>query len=572
MRSLMRTFSAIALMLSVSCPLANGAFQQNANHESVNPPPPLSFGSGADAQTAPAASSKSFFLADLPQAASEQVATTSNGRPPIIRQSIKAQTNDPKASAHYPITPQSDQPSSRIVPNYDGPDSSNLRQPYANPNEAQDPASDAQYVSPIPQSTAPSDYDVSNAIPNWNGRREKDTAGNPVDSNAYFDSTAQPAAHFEPVQESTSQNVASQVIQAFNPNRSTSTLPGQPVRLLEVMAITPFESRPTMIRAYWQTFERWALQVASQTEAEQLTELQQPNSNLERDLLEGAISLARSRILESQVDLSAEQQALRRFAATIGPDIMPLPSDLPLVDEYMTNYQTLAAGVPFNSRIHQINEMLPKILQIIQTRAAVAAKCQTTARQAIQAYNQNQLPLTSALEAIRMCREVHQEFVRAVGRYNRDIAEYALTVAPFGQPAEQVVSMLIKPAIDQTPSAATLASVPNLDRSQATATRIDTSANSFARNNALRSQNRNESANVNSSLSSAPLTKPNAQSDAAMSSKLTPLTNAVPKISGSNSSSLSSPPATNEAASSSQTLNTPPIFGSGGGSFSFDKK
>jgi hypothetical protein len=63
---------------------------------------------------------------------------------------------------------------------------------------------------------------------------------------------------------------------------------------------------------------------------------------------------------------------------------------------------------------------------------------------AISACNQNQLALGSALEAIRMCRESHLEFLRTVNRYNLDIAEYAIAVAPMSHPAPELASMLIK--------------------------------------------------------------------------------------------------------------------------------
>lgn len=398
------------------------------------------------------------------------------------------------------------------------------------------------------------------------------TAATQQTPDIYIDSQTRPAAHYQNESVPVSESMARQVLRSFDVSHWTGALPGQPISLTDAMATTTIESRPEMIRAYWQTFEKWAAHVAAQTETSQLADLQQPSSAIERDLLGTAISLAKSRILESEIDLGMAQQRLRQFAATIGPDIMPLASDLPLVAEYETNYATLAARAPFNSRLSQINSSLPKYFEVIQARADASAKCQTAARQAIQACNQNQLALGTALEAIRMCRESQQEFVRAVSRYNLDIAEYALTVAPFGQPADQVVSMLIKRPDTGPTNNSPVARSAALEPQQQSARSGEPPTNLT---NALRgpltpsTRNRNEESRLvpqaetgvelNSALRAIPQTKIGSLSPAEPKN-----TNATSSIFGD--PQFASQPPTNPP------LNNPPTLQNNGGSFSFDKR
>jgi hypothetical protein len=189
---------------------------------------------------------------------------------------------------------------------------------------------------------------------------------------------------------------------------------------------------------------------------------------IEQDLLSGALSLAQSRLIEAQHQLAAAQRALRPLDGAEATDDLPLPGDLPLADEYVTHFSVFADRGMFDPRLGQIDARLPQTLEVIQSRATASAKCRTVAAQAIGAFNQNQLPLASALEAIRMCRECDNEFIRAIGEYNRDVADYAMAVAPFGQSVRQVVGMLIKPSpLAESPArtASNLTSVPQKPQS-----------------------------------------------------------------------------------------------------------
>ncbi len=301
-----------------------------------------------------------------------------------------------------------------------------------------------QYQSPIPD--APSQDTTKSSLEknlNWAGETPASVLTQPNASATFSDSQIQPATHLE-FEPSGPISAAGLVLQTFDLDQWNAALPGEPRSITDLLATTPIESRPALIRSYWGVFEKWARRVTTQIEAEQLTELRAPDSAIERDMLGTATSLAKARVIESEMEMEAAQQHLAQFVPIGSNEVLPLANDLPLVDEYVTRHSEWGQQFGFNPRLDQIHQSLPKSLQIIQARADASTKCRQVVQQAIQAFNQNQLPVGNAIEAIRMLRESQQDFIRAVNRYNQDIAEYALTVAPFGQPAEQVVAMLIK--------------------------------------------------------------------------------------------------------------------------------
>jgi hypothetical protein len=253
----------------------------------------------------------------------------------------------------------------------------------------------------------------------------------------------QPASHLEPLP-TDPMTTAQQVIQIFDVTRTAEALPGKPISIGEALSGATIESRSELIHAYWSVFERWARRVAVQTEVDRLSELSEPGSPIELELVESARLLAKARLIECELDLDLAQRRLAQFVPPSEPGVLPLAKDLPLVNEYVTNFATMPNQAMTHPRLGQIDRALPKTLEILQARGDAVARCNAVVRQAIQAFNQRQMPLSSALEAIRMLRESQFEFIRTTLRYNQDIAEYALAVAPIGQPADQVVAMLIK--------------------------------------------------------------------------------------------------------------------------------
>lgn len=278
-------------------------------------------------------------------------------------------------------------------------------------------------------------------------------------SEPQVDPYIQKAAHIDADTNPSAPGIARRILDSLCGEPRDATLPGKPTSLATALAMAPIENRPGLIRAYWDAFERWGELVAVRAEQSQLADLHQPVNSLERELLNTASSLARARALQCEIDMEAAQMMLARFSPADNSDLLPLPIDLPLVDEYVTHFGTIGQGSMNYPRLAHIDRVLPKKLAVIQAQADAASRCGSAARQAIQSFNQNQVSLGNALEAIRMSRESRLEFLANVNGYNQQIAEYALSVAPFGQSVEQVVAMLIKSPNPAAPGEPTLVDI-----------------------------------------------------------------------------------------------------------------
>lgn len=418
-------FSALAIVGSIWAGASCG--QQSSESLPPSPPPPISFGD----QAGPEKAQLQFEAADSSRVSAAS-ATNSTG------DAGKYIFGERKTGALAPLRPQTQSQSVSAI---------------ADPLEQPAPSHYAN-VRPFAAQT-------DEIAPSSNAAAE-----------SFSDPQVQPAALFD--SQASETTAAKSALQPFAIDRTSIPESMQPTCLTEIVAATSIESRPEVIRLYWAAFAAWAKSVMVRGEAHQLAELRNPVSAVEQDLLGAAQSLAQARMIEAEMDLDAALQRLALFAPMVNGESLPLPSDLPLADEYVTNHDLWGQQFEFNPRLDQINRGLPKVLQIIQVRADAANRSRQTVSQAIQGFNQNQTPLATALEAIRICRESQQDFVRAVQRYNQDIAEYALAVAPYGQPPEQVVSMLIKQPLDRAADSPSIASATPLSRppriSQAAAT------------------------------------------------------------------------------------------------------
>lgn len=266
----------------------------------------------------------------------------------------------------------------------------------------------------------------------------------PADSISRFDPIVQAAVHVDMQNSATAVSQARQLIEEYDLSQWSTQLPGSPVSLTDALMSTGWESRGELVRSYWNVFEKWATHVTVLREAEQLAALSPSTNRIEQELLESAKALVSARLIETEIELESAQRRLQGFVPGQDPNALPLAYDLPLVDEYLTQIDSLGQWVAVDPRLSQIDRMLPKSLSMLRARGDAATRCRQVVDAAISACNQNQLALGSALEAIRMCRESHMEFLRTVSRYNLEIAEYAIAVAPLGHPAHQLASMLIK--------------------------------------------------------------------------------------------------------------------------------
>ena len=515
-----RAVASLGLAIAFFGWIAVSCGQQTPDASSASPPPPISFGASSALEVDARSTQSS-------PADSVNAKQPSRSSPSIFGKS-KRQTLEPlQPSIQY-------EPAVRESEDQDSPDSASF-----------------------------------NSSLYWAAQSTADTAAEQNAGGTTLDPLVQPATHLE-FEPGPPISPAGLVLQTFDVGQWNDALPGQPRSITELLAATDIESRPVLIRSYWAVFEKWARRVTAHIESEQLAELRTPDSAIERDMIGTANSLAKARVIESEMEMETAQQLLAQFVPRGSNEVLPLANDLPLVDEYVTRHAEWGKHFGFNARLDQINQSLPKSLQIIQARADASTKCRQVVQQAIQAFNQNQLPLGNAIEAIRMFRESQQDFIRAVNRYNQDIAEYALTVAPFGQAAEQVVAMLIKQPNSPAAETPTIARQPQDFPSSTYSPSAGTNPG-----NTLRTANSESSKLWNEAPSISPLAAPKARAEFGTSAAPQQQARATQAQNLGTSAPASSVQITNPP--SSQPLRSPPInkpssLQSGGGSFSFGKR
>ncbi|MGC3968358.1 MAG: hypothetical protein QM775_13585 [Pirellulales bacterium] len=147
---------------------------------------------------------------------------------------------------------------------------------------------------------------------------------------------------------------------------------------------------------------------------------------------------------EADMRLTAAQIELSEAAGRTADAQRPLPTDLPHVGTYNTSFEKVYAGRTPPARAYLLQKSLPMRREVVAGRAQTVWAAQDAYEAAFDAYRKRQLPLDDALAAIDSLRDRRSQFLTAVRRYNDEIAEYALSIAPEGTSRETLVGMLIK--------------------------------------------------------------------------------------------------------------------------------
>ncbi len=259
------------------------------------------------------------------------------------------------------------------------------------------------------------------------------------------------------------------LINELSPENANLEVMGQPMSLQDMLANCELRRRKTLIKQYWNTYRAWAEYRFAIDEVDWLKQLAQPRNEVDRLTLVAARSAAHSAVSGKQLKLEQQQGQLNTFLRGPRPDLLPLPSDRPLVGGYRTNFDVYASQSPMPEGLRQINRWLPKQKTLIEKRAGTIWSCRTAVLRASQAFRQGGTPAASLLQAISMCRENHTAFIDSVVDYNHAIADYAMAVKPNQLAPQRVVAMLIPvnpnwstPNTDQPNMQMRQASLPNL--------------------------------------------------------------------------------------------------------------
>ncbi len=242
---------------------------------------------------------------------------------------------------------------------------------------------------------------------------------------------------------------ADQMLQLIAARPGTGDSMGVPLSLREAMRQAPGDQRLPLTRAYWRCFEAQAKLESARFIESQVVQLS-GGSTLDGPLVQAERAMAAAEIAEAESALRDAQVQLVRYMPSRPNRALPLPSSLPLVSEYVTNYETLAAPRGLDPRLQGIDLRLVEGLANLTALAESAWQTRDLVARFISAFHQQQKNLAETMYAIGACRRAHDAFYHAVAAYNQDIASYAFAVAPPSLPADQAVAMLIK--VDREPS------------------------------------------------------------------------------------------------------------------------
>lgn len=236
-------------------------------------------------------------------------------------------------------------------------------------------------------------------------------------------------------------------------------LPGAPTRLAEL--ISRLIDRRQQIEAtqvYWQLSAAVAeYRVCSECIAglQQLLPPEGAPPSPGDAIIAARLAAAEARLREAEAQVLAEQYLLadltRWTAPGATPNALPLPADLPHVGAYDTKFQEIYGGRVAPPRAYLLDRSLPLRLRSLEMRAAAVTAATHAVEADFDAFGKQQLDQVVVLDSIAELARQQRAFLVSVRDYNRDIAEYALSVAPASLSVAKLVGLLIPPA-DHTAS------------------------------------------------------------------------------------------------------------------------
>lgn len=203
-----------------------------------------------------------------------------------------------------------------------------------------------------------------------------------------------------------------------------------------------------MVRQYWSAWHACAEYLFAADEVRWLSQLGQPRDESERLVLEAARATVADAMMEKEIAVTRQLQLLAKFLNGPVSETLPWPTDIPMVGSYKTHYAIYASNGYSSEPLRMIDEWLPRQRELIINRAETVQRCRNAIQRATQSFNQTGNSSATMLQALYLSRESHGAFSRGVAQYNREIAEYALTVKPNEPSNEKVVAMLLPASRD----------------------------------------------------------------------------------------------------------------------------
>jgi hypothetical protein len=224
-------------------------------------------------------------------------------------------------------------------------------------------------------------------------------------------------------------------------------LPGSPTPLVELMSrLIDRRQQIEVTQTYWKlsaAVAEYRICGDSFSRLRQLAPAEDAAAAPNDPLLAARLAAAEARLREAEAEVLAHQYLLAELARWTAPNTLPLPADLPLVGRYLTEFQQVYSGKIPPPRAYLIDRSLPLRLRSIETRAAAVTAAAHAVEGDADAFSKGQLDRIVVMDSIAELARQQRAFIVSVLDYNRDIAEYALSIAPPGFASGRLVGLLI---------------------------------------------------------------------------------------------------------------------------------
>lgn len=369
--------------------------------------------------------------------------------PPVI--STNQRTN-PSIGGSFSSPAVSDKPSSWRNPTPNSNQNSTV-QSYNTNSDAIGQAARSNMMQPVQSSrsqaplVSPNRFSSNNNVQrSFNAQPIERLAGQNNNSNR--DNLVRPTGFTQPITQprpkKRSTDLAKALIARYSVDNATTALPGQPVKILEMLRqpISHQQRRP-MVNQYWLTYYDWANFVSDQQYENWLRQIPAMSSVADKAMIEAASAAARNQTLSAEIQLGKSQSQLMQYMPNRQSNLLPLPNDLPLIQNYRTSYEQYKSSQMLPSRLLGIDQMLPKTLALIKKRAEAVQIAKSAADAVVAALQARQATVVTVLEAGNLWRSAEQDLIASVVDYNQAIGDYTLTVPHGYQAPEQITAMLI---------------------------------------------------------------------------------------------------------------------------------
>ncbi len=299
--------------------------------------------------------------------------------------------------------------------------------------------------SPPETSLAPVEPPSATAVPQ--------SANKPVDASLPAQNGAAPSASllYPALADAAPAVQAKQLSIALDSDRSLPQGSGQPLSLAECLRREGGLNRRATIDAYWLVWQRAAQRQTFVRQSEMLAALApvvlehrlQPAGPTEMLRLHASQTAAEAEVRQAQTALVEAQYALAARIGATADAAWPLASTVPHSGRYLMKLELQPQSLVASWPVRRLAATLPGLGENVQQAAAAVIAADAARVAAAEQYGAGAVPFEQVLEGISRQTEQTLAFLGRLTEYNREIAEYVLTVFPAAGSSDQLVTALV---------------------------------------------------------------------------------------------------------------------------------